>query len=204
MALPGGLTTKGDAGEHLSDSRREVFNRIVERFWDPVMRYLWRRLGADEAEDLAQEVFVSVYRTLRRGTGRTPENDEGWRRYLIASARNHLANHRRRTCSGPADERLEDLLDEECTSAVISDPGEAATVGDAVISCERREAIRDCMSRLDRVSFTVCLLHFVDGRSKRDIGRALERPESSIRYLLVRALQTLRACLKEKGFAPET
>lgn len=190
--------------ERLSAGDRAAFDTLVRRFWEPVMRFCWKRTSAAEAEDLAQEVFTAVYRGVRHG--RTPRisDADGWRRYIWSCARNRVIDYWRRTRTRPPAQALTDLVGDECGGGVGSDHSSAGTdAAKAPISREQSDAIRDCMNRLDVQSRAACWLLFVERRSKREIARMLDKPESSLRSGLVEAIRVLRQCLVDKGMAPE-
>ena len=185
-----------------------AFDCLVDAFWDPVMRYFFKRCDRAEAEDLAQNVFTSVYQTVRQGRSETPTDADSWRRYLLAAARHRLIDHRRCTGSRPKLTSLERLFDEEHAGEGLRAPSRARSrdEGEGVAELmdeEKRVAVRSCLGELKVEERAVCWNHYVDGVSKREIARRLERPESSIRLLLQRALAALRYCLVSKGLSLE-
>lgn len=191
------LFERFDAGD------RAAFDTLVRRFWEPVMRFCWKRTSAAEAEDLAQEVFTAVYRGVRHGRAPRAGDADGWRRYIWSCARNRVIDHWRRRGTRPPAQALTDLVGDECGGGG-GDHGSAGTdAAGAPISREQSSAIRDCMNRLDVLSRAACWLLFVERRSKREIARMMDKPESSLRSMLVEAIRVLRQCLVDKGMAPE-
>jgi DNA-directed RNA polymerase specialized sigma24 family protein len=81
------------------------------------------------------------------------------------------------------------------------DPGGAGV--STLLRREERDAIRDCMDRLDAIARATCWLVFVEGCSKREAGRLLDRPEATVRAAIVAALASLRQCLRAKGLSTE-
>ena len=76
--------------ERLAAGADPALNDLMERHATPVFHFLCRMLGDEQdAEDLAQETFVRVYRS--RATFRTTEKFSTWL-YTIAAnlARNHF------------------------------------------------------------------------------------------------------------------
>src|SRR5947208_574358 len=85
-----------DAEEHrliraAQQGDRQAFARLVERYWDPLFRWLYH-LAHDRhtAEDLAQEAFLKALNGLH--TFRLGTNFRAW---LFRIAHNTFANHRR-------------------------------------------------------------------------------------------------------------
>jgi len=184
---------------------RAAFDSLVRRFWEPVMRFLWKRVSRQTAEDLAQEVFVAVYKTLRQGGGPRGNDPAIWQRYLLTSARNVVIDHWRRERLSPPAAGLSDLLGGECLPPEqgLRPAAEQAAPADP-LSAEQFAAIRECMDRLDVLSRAVCWMRFVEGQSNRQIGRLLGRPEATVRAVLADALRALRRCLERKGMSPAT
>ncbi len=184
---------------------RAAFDALVQAFWDPIMRFFWKRVSADDAEDLTQGLFVAVYQSVRRGAGPRRSDAASWRRYLFTCAGNRLVDYWRRKACRPPTASLESLLDEgESWQDVIGSAEEADLAADAALLQEESEAIRECMGTLDVLSRTLCWLVFADGRSKREIARRVGKPEASVRAMLVEAIRALRRCLEAKGLAPSS
>src|SRR5438309_4833410 len=78
---------------------REAFEELVNKYKHPVMNLIYRALGdATEAEDLAQNVFVQVYKSADRY--RVCAKFTTW---LFTIARNLCLNEIRRRSRHPAD-----------------------------------------------------------------------------------------------------
>jgi RNA polymerase sigma factor (sigma-70 family) len=182
---------------------RDAFDRLALAFWRPILGFFWRRIPTAEAEDLAQTVFVNVYRGLRRGAGERLDDREGWSRYLFGVARNALSDHYRRRAASRPEGRLEELFrdGDDRAERFAGDPG-GAQAHDPLESEEVRAALEACIGELERTARSLVWLHFVEGRSKRELARALGRPESSVRSDMASWLSRLRRCLESKGVAP--
>src|SRR5438874_4907833 len=87
---------------------REAFEELVEKYKQPVMNLVYRTLrDASEAEDLAQNVFVQVYKSAHRY-----EISAKFSTWLFTIARNLCLNEIRRRSRHPA-ESLESNRPEE-------------------------------------------------------------------------------------------
>lgn len=69
--------------------RRECFNALYQRHYVDVLRYAWRRVGADDAEDVAHDTFTVAWRRLEEipGSAELP--------WLYKTAGNLIRNRRR-------------------------------------------------------------------------------------------------------------
>jgi RNA polymerase sigma factor (sigma-70 family) len=196
-----GVLELKDVLQRLSGGDRGAFDVLVRTFWEPLMRYFWKRVPSQDAEELCQNVFVAVYRAARTAASSLPADDSGWSRYLFTCARNQLVDYQRRREVRQAVRRLDDLLgDDGDWEQVVPSTRSEDPAAPAVLREESR-ALRDCMGQLEVFERAVCWAHFVAGRSKREIARVVEMPESSLRVIFVKVLKALRGCLEAKGVA---
>src|SRR6266436_2092283 len=78
---------------------RDAFEALVEKYKQPVMNLVYRTLpDATEAEDLAQHVFLQVYKSAHRY-----EISAKFSTWLFTIARNLCLNEIRRRSRHPAD-----------------------------------------------------------------------------------------------------
>src|SRR5213596_3222695 len=78
---------------------RRAFEELVDKYKRPVTNAIYRTLGdATEAEDLAQNVFVQVYKSARRY-----ERTAKFSTWLFTIARNLCLNEIRRRSRHPAE-----------------------------------------------------------------------------------------------------
>ncbi len=187
--------------EGLESGQRSAFDALVAWFWDPIYRFFWKRVPICDADDLTQEVFISLYRAVRNGAGPAESSMTHWRRYLFGSAQNTLTSHWRKKGRGVQASSLEELFrdDEASWQDAVPSASDKSPDSDPLVSEEQRVAVRDCMGNLDETSRAVFWSHFADGRSKREIATCLKVAESSLRDRMVRAMGDLKLCLQEKG-----
>ncbi len=186
--------------QDLAAGERSAFDALVEWFWDPIYRFFWKRVPVSDADELTQQVFVSLYRAVRNGSGPAETSMTHWRRYIFGSAQNALASHWRQKGRGIHASSLEALFPDDALWQDVV-PSKAADVDspDPLVLEEQRIAVRDCLGGLDEISRSVFWSHFADGRSKRQIATTLKLAESSLRDRMVRAMGDLRLCLEAKG-----
>lgn len=196
---------RGAPATHEPTCDRRMFDALVERHWDAVVRFLWLRSSGEEALDMAQEVFLRAWRAARSGGGPVEPTPVLWRTYLLRSARHLWIDACRRRGVRIEATSLEGLLGEESgrEELAIADEPRDFDQAEALVEKETRTALVDCMSRLRTELRQIFWLHFVEGCSKREIARGLECPESTLRLDMARGMRELRLCLKTKGVAPE-
>src|SRR5688572_24757942 len=88
---------------------RDAFAQLVEKYKQPVMNLVYRTLpDATEAEDLAQHVFLQVYKSAHRY-----EVSAKFTTWLFTIARNLCLNEIRRRSRHPAESLDETFADNE-------------------------------------------------------------------------------------------
>jgi len=169
------------------------FNYLVQKYHRPIINFLYRMVHNQAvAEELAQEVFLRVYRS--RESYRAEAKFTTW---LYRIATNLGVNHARDTkYERTAQNVYLDVPDEETgTTPEIAD--DELTVEQKLMRDERLAAIRKHVMALPERQRTAVLMHKYQGLDYRQIGEVLKLSESATKSLLFRAYQTLRERLKE-------
>ena len=137
----------------LAAGQDAALNDLMERHAAPVFHFICRMIGdEEEAADLAQEVFVRVYR--HRANYRPEHKFTTWL-YTIATnlARNHAAWRARRPNVSLEAERTED-------GGALADtlPSAQPTPGDDTEATERGRAVRAAVAALPAAMRATLLL----------------------------------------------
>jgi RNA polymerase sigma-70 factor (ECF subfamily) len=172
----------------------EGFNYLATKYHRPMIHFLYRMVGNQAiAEELAQEVFLRVYRA--RGSYRAEARFTTW---LYRIATNLAVNHARDTRHERSAQTVYlDAPDEETgTTPDVAD--DEITVEERLMRDERMAAIRRHVMALPERQRMAVLMHKYQGMDYRQIGEVLKLSESATKSLLFRAYQTLRD--KLKGF----
>lgn len=170
-----GLLEAAAAGSHAA------FGEIVSRHFQPVYRLVWRMTnGAADAEDVAQDAFVKLWKNpsqLRDGVAL-----RGW---LMRVASNAVIDGSRKPRSG-ALEDVPELPDPQARPDAPLDRAQAATLVDAMIA------------RLpDRQRQALSLVYF-EGLSNIDAAAVMEVSVDALESLLSRARRSLKEGLSEE------
>jgi RNA polymerase sigma-70 factor (ECF subfamily) len=169
------------------------FNYLIEKYRRPIMSFMFRMVHNQAiAEELAQEVFLRVYRS--RGTYRAEAKFTTWM-YRIAT--NLGVNHARDTKYERAAQNV--YLDEpDAETGTTPDLADSTpTVEQDLVTNERFRAIRQHVMALPERQRTAVLMHKYQGMDYKQIGEVLKLSESATKSLLFRAYQTLREKLKD-------
>ena len=169
------------------------FDYLVQKYRKPIIHFMYRMVHNQAvAEELAQEVFLRVYRS--RETYRAEARFSTW---LYRIATNLGVNHARDTRHERAASTV--YLD-EADAETGTTPDVADTTPSAEASLLRRErfnAIRQHVLALPERQRMAVLMHKYEGMDYKQIGDVLKLSESATKSLLFRAYQTLREKLKD-------
>lgn len=199
--LPSQLHVDGDFSEvddatimlELRAGNMVAFDFLIQKYRKPIVHFMFRMVRNQAvAEELAQEVFLRVYRS--RKTYRAEARFSTW---LYRIATNLGVNHARDTRQERAASTI--YLDE-----ADSDTGSTPDLADvtpgaesALLRRERMDAIRDVVQTLPERQRTAVLMHKYEEMDYKQIGDVLKLSESATKSLLFRAYQTLREKLKD-------
>jgi len=191
-ALAGGASVEVGLVEQCRRGDAQAFARLVALHEGMVFNLAARLLGdPEEARDVAQEVFLQVYRTLGRFEGRS--SLKTWiYRIVVNQSRNRQRWWRRRR------------RDRSCPIDALT-PADEARLGEHIPHAEgpeerleRRERARAVQSALLHLSFAhraVLLLREVEGLSCDEIAGTLGLPAGTVKSRLSRARDALRSAL---------
>lgn len=196
MALPSAEALLGEALPEqglLELCRRgdpEAFARLVSLHEGMVYGLALRLLGdADEAQDLAQDVFLQVYRGLGRFEGRS--SLKTWiYRIVVNQSRNRQRWWRRRR-------RERSLGIDELTprdEAQLATP-DANAPFDLVRRRERAHQVQQALLKISFDHRAVLLLREVEEMSCEEIAATLGLAEGTVKSRLARAREALRQLL---------
>ena len=190
--LAGGLTD-ADIMLRVKSGDESAFQYLVEKYRRPMVNFMYRMAhNAAAAEDLAQEVFLRVYRS-REGY----EPSAKFTTWLYRIATNLAVNHARDTRNERPDRTVS--LDEPDTETgqTMDVPDTSLSAEQAILRRERLEAIRKKVQALPERQRMAVVMHKYQRMDYRQIGEVLKLSESATKSLLFRAYETLREQLKE-------
>jgi RNA polymerase sigma-70 factor, ECF subfamily len=192
---PGGWSQLSDAEVMLRVAAGDEagFGLLVEKYRRQMVHYMFRMVHNQAiAEELAQEVFLRVYRA--RASYRAEAKFSTW---LYRIATNLGVNHARDTRHERGAQTV--YLDQPDPETGIS-----PDVADSTPSVEqdmlreaRLAAIRKHVMALPERQRTAVLMHKYQDLDYKQIGAVLKLSESATKSLLFRAYQTLRERLQE-------
>ena len=170
-----------------------AFEYLVQKYRRPMVNFMYRMAHSTAAaEDLAQDVFLRVYRSRE-----SYEASAKFTTWLYRIATNLAVNHARDT----RHERPENTvsLDEpdEDSGRTLDLPDRAPNAEETLVQRERLAAIRQRVRTLPEKQRLAVVMHKYQQMEYREIADVLKLSESATKSLLFRAYETLREQLKE-------
>lgn len=179
-----------DAGLMLRvrDGETSCFNQLLERHRSPVVHFLFRMVQNQAiAEELAQDVFLRVYRS--RGRYEPSAKFSTW---LFRIATNLAFNWIRDHKNLQANESLEETT---ATGLARQLPDRGPNVESRLLLEAKLAEVRDAIEKLPEKQRAAVLMHKYEEMEYSQIARVLGCSESAVKSLLFRAYESLRARL---------
>ena len=172
---------------------QSAFEYLVQKYRRPIVSFMYRMAhNAAAAEDLAQEVFLRVYRSRE-----SYEASAKFTTWLYRIATNLAVNHARDTRHERPEVQvsLDEPDDESGTTLELADG--ALNAEQAMVRQERFEAIRKKVEALPEQQKLAVIMHKYQHMDYKQIAAVLKKSESATKSLLFRAYEALREQLKE-------
>jgi RNA polymerase sigma-70 factor (ECF subfamily) len=150
----------------------DAFEALVAEYGDRLRRFAARMAGPEHAEDIVQEVFLRVYRSIR-----TFDPSGSLASWIFAIANNLSVDVLRKRPPAPRDRR--------------SEPGPPARAEGR----EQREALLRAIAALPEPQKRVFLLREEAGLSFREIADLMESPLGTALHRMHAAMGSLRKTL---------
>jgi RNA polymerase sigma-70 factor (ECF subfamily) len=165
---------------------RPSFEEVATQYGPAIYSMAYRLTGNDEeARDLAQDVFVRVYRNLDKYQ---PGTFQGWLYRITKNLFLDRVRKRRRY-------RLEPLPDEDYRHPVDDDPGPSGHLDNRML----RGDLERALVALPPTFRTAVVLCDVQGLSYEEIAEATGWPLGTVRSRIHRGRRMLRETLLEEG-----
>ncbi|MGB9235176.1 MAG: sigma-70 family RNA polymerase sigma factor [Terriglobales bacterium] len=194
--------TRVDAVETVSDADvmlrvkagdESAFSYLVQKYRRPLVGFMYRLCHSPaSAEELAQEVFLRVYRSRS-----TYEPSAKFSTWLYRIATNLAVNHARDTRHERPEKtvRLDEPDQETGTTPDLAD--DSLSAEEQLLKRERLAAIRSKVNALPERQRLAVMMHKYQQMDYRQIAAVMKLSESATKSLLFRAYETLREQLKE-------
>jgi len=177
----------------LRDRDERAFRELVEAHRDRVFNITFRMLGnRAEAEDVAQEVFIAVFKTIE-----TFREESKFSTWLFRIAVNHCKN-RIKYLARRHDRDREEIDDSTHTAGVNGTIGAPmpSSPQKALESAQMEKLMQEAIASLDEDQRIVVVLRDVEDLSIEEICKITDLPDGTVKSRLHRARLVLRKRLQ--------
>lgn len=162
-----------------------AFSKLVLKHQWAVRAFLLARLSRKhEAEDLAQETFLTAWKNFGKYNAARP-----FAAWLRGIAENHLRNHLRKFRAEPigGSEVLQILLDSHAEAQKVAED-----------DSELANAMRECVDQVQGEARELLISRYAEGYSLAEICEKTGRKHSAVTMKLHRLRLALVACVESK------
>lgn len=174
----------GDAG---------AWEQLVQQFHRRIYNICYRFTGSqDDAQDLAQEVFIKVYRTL----GSYDLEKGSFQTWVTTMTRNLLVDHFRKSKQDRATDSLEEPVGNEESPSLIDQIEDAAPAPDQrLLTQEKQQMVQRALQKLSPDLREAVILRDLQDMDYREIALALKVPEGTVKSRINRGRTELARLL---------
>ncbi len=168
---------------------------IVQRFNRRIYNICYRFAGsADDAEDLTQEVFIRIYRTLAS----FDSEKASFNTWVTTVTRNLLVDHFRKTKGDRLTDSIDapqgDSEDGQTLSERIEDKG--LTPDESVQKQQTQKIVQEALQKLSPELREAVILRDLQDMDYREIAQALKVPEGTVKSRINRGRTELARLLQ--------
>lgn len=187
---PSGSLADAELVAQLQQGSEAAFRTLVARFQGRVYSTAFSLLrSAEEAEDVAQEVFVEVYQTIAQFRGETALST-----WLYRLATSRALQHRRRQQARKRFAFFTSLLG--LANQLLHEPPDHAHPQALLEGTQQLQALQQHIGRLPAQQQVVFTLRYEQDLSYAEIAAVLGTSVAAVESLLHRARHTLRQHLQ--------
>ncbi len=169
-----------------------AFEELVDKYKQPVLNVIYRTLrDTTDAEDLAQNVFVQVFKSAARY-----EATAKFSTWIFTIVRNLCLNEIRRRSRHPADSLDASVVENEEQPARQYEDFKTFSPPENLLQGELEEKIQDALDALPENQRMALLLCRQDELSYEEIAKVLGTSLSATKSLIHRGRETLKEKLK--------
>ena len=160
---------------------RSALHYLYVRYAEDVQRYVHSIVrDHHDAEDITQSIFVKLMSAIHSYQPRSV----AFAAWLMRVARNAALDSLRAKRTIPSDDMR------------VADPGKEE------VAFDRRQSLKEALTRVPHEQREVLVLRYLAGLPPRDIARRLGKTESSVHGLQHRGRRALKEALKELDATP--
>jgi RNA polymerase sigma factor (sigma-70 family) len=172
-----------------------AWDQIVKTYWRKVFNVAYKFVGRhDEAEDLAQEIFLKIFKSLS-----TFDRRANFQTWLISVSRNLCIDHYRSV------RKERETIDRDVDAGQLTPAAPGPSPMAALEQRDRVVLLRDALLKLPPTLRTAVVMRDIQERTYQEIADTLDLPEGTVKSRINRGRNELaRQIRKLRGsdFSP--
>ncbi len=167
------------------DGNEAALHTIIERYLRPIYGFVYRYVGSSgDAEDITQDVFVSVWRNIRKF-----DRAKKFKTWIFAIAKNASLNW----LSKKKPRSFSEFEDEGGDNPLLESAADTAPLPDKIFErSDFTDKLTEAINKLHPKYREVLLLHYNSGFTFQEIAELSKEPLNTVKSRHRRALVLLR------------
>jgi RNA polymerase sigma-70 factor (ECF subfamily) len=174
--------------ENYLDGDESALEVLINKYFSLIYNYVSRLVPKDEASDLVQDVFVRVWKSIKK----IDFNKASFKTWIFTIARNRVIDYFKKKKSIPFSS-LDN--DKEPFSETIIDEG--SFVEEEILKTENLEILNEALNKIDEKHREILILYYQEDMTFKEIGQLLNKPLNTVKSYHYRAVLKLRDFLKD-------
>jgi RNA polymerase sigma-70 factor, ECF subfamily len=173
-------------------NRRKDFEKIYDTHVEKIFRFVYLKVSSkDDAEDITSKVFIKVWDSLSADKDLSLKNPKS---FLYKVARNLVIDYYRKNRK----DQIKEIEKSEISLENVVVPDKEMRADERALLKSEIEEVKKALSLINEDYQNIIIWYYLDELTSSEIADLLDKPESSVRVLIHRAVGALRKSLKEK------
>jgi RNA polymerase sigma-70 factor (ECF subfamily) len=162
------------------EGKKEAFKELIDKYSSSIYNFLAQITGIENATDLSQEVFIKIWKNLKK----FQHSKASFKTWIFTIAKNTAIDFLRKKKSIPFSKMEIDIIENIKDENLLPD--------EILIKSENIELLKEKMKFLSPLYKTILSLHYQEELTFEEIGKILEKPTNTIKSYHYRAISELR------------
>ncbi len=167
-----------------------ALQELVEKYTPQIYNYARRFTNQDEAEDLTQDIFIKVWKNLKKFN----KDKSSFKTWLFTIARNTVIDSMRKKKNV-----LFSSLDKEEVNFEDTIEDETILPDEALQKLQDSKLLNSLLEKLPEQYQTVLALHYQEEMTFNEIAQVLRKPSNTVKSHHNRALTQIKRMIAPKG-----
>jgi len=160
-----------------------AFKRLLDKYTSSVYNFSFRFVGADNANDVVQDVFIKVWKNLKKFNSEKSQ----FKTWLFTIARNTITDYLRKkkmVLFSSLDKEEEDFVDSLESEDFLPD--------EDFIRLEDKNTLNKLLNQIPENYKEILILHYQEDMTFNEIGKLMKKPLNTVKSYHRRALIKLK------------